>query len=131
MNNRNKRESNVMATKIAALIVNVNFDGDKAIYESCTANSFSKNHIKLNLIQCSDLNSVSDIYSAFEKNGALPPITVEGFYMPNYGAGFYVPNHVPRAGQEIFDPNKNYIGFVIMAVHANGQWYTDHSKTFT
>ena len=55
-------------------------------------------------------------------NGALPPITVGGFYLPNYGGG--------KAGPQAFDPNKNYMGFVIMAVHANGQWYTDHSKTF-
>ena len=60
--------------------------------------------------------------SAIEKNGALPPITVGGFYLPNYGAG--------KAGPQAFDPNKNYMGVVIMAVHANGQWYNDHSKTF-
>ena len=49
MNNRNKRESIFLETKIAAKIVKVNFDGDKAIYGSCTENSISKNHIKLNL----------------------------------------------------------------------------------
>jgi len=71
----------------------------KGIFESCTSNSFT-----------------------IEKNGALPPITVGGFYLPNYGAG--------KAGPQAFDPNKNYMGVVIMAVHANGQWYNDHSKTF-
>ena len=42
--------------------------------------------------------------------------------MPRYGGSIY--------GPQSFDPNKNYMGFVIMAVHAKGQWYTDHSKTF-
>ena len=48
MDNRNKRENNLMPTKIADMIVNVNFDDGKATYGSCTAKSFSKKHIKLN-----------------------------------------------------------------------------------
>ena len=42
--------------------------------------------------------------------------------MPNYGAGKNDPQH--------FDPNKNYIGLVIMAIYGNGQSYTDHTKAF-
>ena len=52
----------------------------------------------------------------------LPDITVNSFYMPNYGAG--------KKGPLQFDPNKNYLGIIIMAIHSNGRWYTDHSKPF-
>merc|ERR1712235_75138 len=48
--------------------------------------------------------------------------TVEGFYVPNYGAG--------KVGPQQFDPNKNYIGFIIMAIYGNGRWYIDHSRPF-
>ena len=107
---RPKRRSEYGVYKPQQMIP-VKFDGEKAMYGSCTANSFSKYHIKW--------NTNYQFYSAFEKNGALPPITVGGFYMPRYGGS-----------SKSFDPNKNYLGFVIMAVHAKGQWYTDHSKTF-
>ena len=50
----------------------------------------------------------------------LPAISVKSFYMPKYGAGI----------KGKFDPNKNYLGIIIMAIHSKGQWYTDHSKTF-
>ena len=42
--------------------------------------------------------------------------------MPRYGGSYGGPN--------AFDPNKSYMGLVIMAVYANGQWYNDHTKTF-
>ena len=47
--------------------------------------------------------------------------------MPNYGAG---KASAGKDGPQAFNPNKNYIGFVVMAVYANGQWYADHSKPF-
>ena len=62
------------------------------------------------------------LYSAMahKDQPLLPPISVKSFYMPNYGAGI----------KGKFDPNKNYLGIIIMAIHSKGQWYTDHSKTF-
>lgn len=41
--------------------------------------------------------------------------------MPQYGAG--------RKGPNYFDPNKNYVGFVIMAVFKN-RWYTNSNDPF-
>lgn len=107
---RGVKRRSAMGDQPHAKMIPVNVVGGQAIYGSCTSNSFSKYHIKW--------NSNYQFYPAFEKNGALPPITVGGFYMPRYG------------GTQSFDPNKNYMGFVIMAIHANGQWYADHSKTF-
>ena len=72
----------------------------------------------------SQLNEDSSISSAIERNGVLPEISVDGFYLPNYGAG--------KASPQAFDPNKNYMGFIIMAIYDQNkaEWYTDHSKTF-
>ena len=47
LNNQNKRESD-----IGDLIVNVDFNAGKAVYGSCTSNSFSKNNIKMNQMFC-------------------------------------------------------------------------------
>ena len=43
--------------------------------------------------------------------------------MANYGAG--------KTDSQSFDPNKNYIGLIIMAVRSNQQWFTDNSNDFT
>jgi len=91
---RHKRQNKVTMQMIKI------YPGDKnGGFESCTADSFT-----------------------LQKNGALPSVTVEGFYVPNYGAG--------KVGPQQFDPNKNYIGFIIMAIYGNGRWYIDHSRPF-
>ena len=42
--------------------------------------------------------------------------------MSYYGAG--------KNGPRAFDPNKDYIGLIIMGIYSQGQWFTDNSKFF-
>ena len=57
------------------------------------------------------------MFSVIKRNGVLPPITVENFLLSDYGAC-----------KDSFDPNKTYIGMIIMAVYANGRWFTDEQS---
>jgi len=70
-------------------------------FKSCSADTFTMGH---------------------DDQPKLPPITVKSFFMPMYGAG--------REGPHYFDPSKNYMGIIIMAIHSKGKWYTEHSKPF-
>ena len=62
------------------------------------------------------------LFKAIERNGNLPEVTVNGFYMPFYGAG--------RPGPTYFNPNKSYMGFIILAINHRTKWYTDPSIPF-
>ena len=86
-------------------------------FKSCSADTFSKlvSSYNILILHCSAMGH--------DDQPKLPPITVKSFYMPHYGAG--------RKGSHFFDPNKNYLGIIIMAIHSKGQWYNDHSKSFT
>ena len=77
-------------------------------FQSCEHNSFSKFNKRY---------ISKDTLLATPRNGALPPIRFTSFYMPKYGAGKH------------FDPEKNYIGFIIMAIY-NNRWYTNSNDPF-
>jgi len=57
-----------------------------------------------------------------KRNGNLPEVTVNGFYTPSYGAG--------RPGRTSFNPNKSYMGFIILAINHKTKWYTDPNSPF-
>ena len=59
---------------------------------------------------------------AIKRNGNLPEVTVNGFYTPSYGAG--------RPGRTSFNPNKSYMGFIILAINHQTKWYTDPNTPF-
>ena len=61
-------------------------------------------------------NKLYDIISclALPANGDVPEITLTGWYVAPY---------LPS-----FDPNRNYIGAVILAVHDGNRWYHDGRK---
>jgi len=59
---------------------------------------------------------------AIKRNGNLPEVTINGFYMPSYGAG--------RSGPTYFNPNKSYMGFIILAINHKTKWYTDPNSPF-
>merc|ERR1719259_446246 len=75
------------------------FVGHDGSFKSCTSNSFT-----------------------IRQNGNLPEVTVNGFYMPFYGAG--------RPGPTYFNPNKSYMGFIILAINHKTKWYADPSNPF-
>ena len=53
-------------------------------------------------------------FLALPANGDVPEITLTGWYVAPY--------------LRSFDPNKNYIGAVILAVHDGNRWYHDGRK---
>ena len=90
-------------------------------FKSCSADTFSKLILFVQLIIVFQRTTFCSAMG-HDDQPKLPPITVKSFFMPMYGAG--------RKGPHYFDPSKNYMGIIIMAIHSKGKWYTEHSKPF-